>query len=164
MAEFCWVTESCPDFRIAALPYDVQQMGSASSAPTAAQWMSDAIVVQTRAAQWRKGRDAARRSASVGGERRRSHQPNLRQETVSELKSSFDSENLQGKSVAPMFLDPRGNAMPLNSTGHIHHPFNFFGSWRWARVVDLLLESATFGLRNPLRRTFMALQRVPANP
>ena len=110
---------------------------------------------------------AARRSASVGGERRRRrHQPKLRQETVSELKSSYDSENLQGKSVAPMFLDPRGNAMSVNSTGHIHHPCNLLSSWRkWARLVELLLESATFGLRNPLKMTCRVVQGgVKANP
>ena len=166
MADFFFVEEPCGDCYIAALPDDVQQMGSASSAPTAAQWMSDAIAVQTRAAQWRKGRDAARRSASVGGERRRRHQPKLRQETVSELKSSYDSENLQGKSVAPMFLDPRGNAMSVNSIGHIHHPCNLLSSWRkWARLVELLLESATFGLRNPLKMTCRVVQGgVKANP
>ena len=108
---------------------------------------------------------AARRSTSVGGERRRRHQPKLRQETVSELKSSYDSENFQGKSVAPMILDPRGNAMSVKSTGHIHHPCRLSGSWKWARLVELLLESATFGLRNPLKMTFMAVQRgVKANP
>ena len=95
---------------------------------------------------------AARRSTSVGGERRRRHQPKLRQETVSELKSSYDSENFQGKSVAPMILDPRGNAMSVKSTGHIHHPCKLLLSSRrkWARLVKLLLEYNTFGLRNPL--------------
>ena len=107
---------------------------------------------------------AARRSASVGGERRRRrHQPKLRQETVSELKKS--SENWQGGEVAPMFLDPRGNAMSVNSTGHIHHPCNLLGSWKWARLVELLLESATFGLRNPLKMTCRVVQGgVKANP
>ena len=94
---------------------------------------------------------AARRSTSVDGERRRKHQPEIRHETVSELKNSYDSRNLQGKSVAPMFLDPRGNAMSVNSTGHIHHPRNLLLSWKWARLIELLLESATLGLRNPLR-------------
>ena len=163
MAEFLW-EEPCGDCYIAALPDDVQQAPSASSAPTAAPWIYNGFVTDTRSARWVKVRTAARRSASaVGGERRRRHPPKLRQETVSELKKS--SENWQGKEVAPMFLDPRGNAMSVNSTGHIHHPCNLLSSWKWARLVELLLESATFGLRNPLRRTFKALQRgVKANP
>jgi hypothetical protein len=56
MAEFLW-EEPSEDCYIAALPDDVQQAPSASSAPTAAQWISNAIDIQTRAAQWRKVRD-----------------------------------------------------------------------------------------------------------
>ena len=97
---------------------------------------------------------AAHRSRSVGGEHRRKDPPRLRHETVSELKNSYDSQNLRWKSVAPMFLDLRGNAMSVKSIGHIHHPCNLLSSWRkWARLVELLLESATFGLRNPLNMT-----------
>ena len=159
MAEFLW-EEPCGDCYIAALPDDVQQAPSASSAPTAAPWIYNGFVTETRSARWRKVRNAARRSASaVGGERRRRHQPKLRQETVSELKSSYDSENFQGKSVAPMFLDPRGNAMSVNSTGHLHHPCNLLSSWKWARLVESLLESATLGLRNPLKMRCRVVQR-----
>jgi hypothetical protein len=101
---------------------------------------------------------AARRSTSVGGERRRKHKSRLTPETVAELKKTYDSENLRSKNVAPMFLDSRGNAMSVNSTGHIHHPYNLSTSWRWARLVELLLESATFGVRSPLRMTCWAVQ------
>ena len=94
---------------------------------------------------------AARSSTSVDSERRRRHPPEMRPETLSELKSSYDSRNLRENSVAPMFLDLRGNALSVNSTGHIHHPRNLRLSWKWARLIELLLQSATLGLRNPLR-------------
>ena len=102
---------------------------------------------------------AARRSTSVDGERRRKHRPEIRHETLSELKNSYDSDNLRGKSVAPMFLDPRGNAMSVKNTGHIHHPCRLSGSWKWARLVESLLESATLGLRNPLKMRCRVVQR-----
>ena len=98
---------------------------------------------------------AARRSKSVGGEHRPKHPRRLKYQTVSQLKSLYDRDNLRRTSVAPIIQDLRGNAMACNSFGHIHHPYNLSTSsrlarlvelplstsWRWARLVELLLQS-----------------------
>ena len=83
---------------------------------------------------------AARRSASGGGERPRKHRPKLGHDTLSELKNSYVRENLRSRKVAPMFADLRGNAVSVHSTGHIHHPCRLSTHWKWARLVELLLE------------------------
>ena len=108
---------------------------------------------------------AARRSASGGGERPRKHRPKLGHDTLSELKNSYVRENLRSRKVAPIFVDLRGNAVSVHSTGHIHHPCRFSTHWKWARLVELLFESAIFGLRTPLEMTCRVFRSgVKANP
>ena len=80
----------------------------------------------------------------------------MRQESLSELAASYDKQLVPQRTVVPFLLDPRGNALSVNSFGHIHHPFNLSTALAWARLVDKLLESSTFGVREPLRATCYA--------
>ena len=88
----------------------------------------------------------------TGGRKRRT----VRQESLSALAASYNKYLVAQRTVVPFFLDTRGNALPVKSTGHIHHPFNLSTALAWARLVDKLLESSTFGVREPLRATCYA--------
>ena len=99
---------------------------------------------------------AACRASSLGTTTRRRKRPAMRQESLSELAASYDKQLVPQRTVVPFLLDPRGNALSVNSFGHIHHPFNLSTALAWARLVDKLLESSTFGVREPLRVTCYA--------
>ena len=61
--------------------------------------------------------------------------------------------------IQPWTLDPRGNAMSINSFGHIHHPLTC--NWpavKWLRLVEKLLEFQSFGLRETLSMNVEAFQ------
>ena len=80
----------------------------------------------------------------------------MRQESLSALAASYDKQLVAQRTVVPFLLDSHGNALSVKSFGHIHHPFNLSTASAWARLVDKLLESSTFGLREPLRATCYA--------
>ena len=80
----------------------------------------------------------------------------MRQESLSALAASYDKQLVAQRTVVPFLLDVHGNALSVKSFGHIHHPFNLSTALAWARLVDKLLESSTFGLREPLRATCYA--------
>ena len=88
----------------------------------------------------------------TGGRKRRT----VRQESLSALAASYNKHLVAQRTVGPYLLDPHGNALPVKSTGHIHHPFNLSTASAWARLVDKLLDSCTFGLRKPLRALYDA--------
>jgi hypothetical protein len=88
----------------------------------------------------------------TGGRKRRT----VRQESLSALAASYNKYLVAQRTVVPFFLDTRGNALPVKSTGHIHHPFNLSTASAWASLVDKLLDSCTFGLRKPLRALYDA--------
>ena len=77
----------------------------------------------------------------------------MRQVSLSELAAM----QLQPpRYVVPFFLDLRGNALSLKSSGHIHHPSKLSTALAWASLVEKLLESINLGLRAPLRATWFA--------
>ena len=84
----------------------------------------------------------------------------MRQESHSALAASYNKHLVAQRTVVPFFLDSHGNAVPVKSTGDIHHPFNLSTASAWARLVDKLLESSTFGLREPLLPTCYAYAAV----
>ena len=56
-------------------------------------------------------------------------------------------------------LDPRDNAVPIDSYGHIHHSLTLIRpAVKWLRVVEKLVESQTFGLRETLSVSVEAFQ------
>ena len=82
-----------------------------------------------------------RRSTSLESRRPRKSQPKVEPETMSEIRNSYVRNNLSCRSVAPMIIDLRGNAMSVQSTGHIHHPCHLSKPWKWARLVVLMIEA-----------------------
>ena len=51
-------------------------------------------------------------------------------------------------------FDERKNLVPAKSFGHVNHPANVGSGWRWATLVDRLLEASVYGLRQPLEIGF----------
>lgn len=80
----------------------------------------------------------------------------MRQESLSALAASYDKQLVAQRTVVPFLLDSHGNALSVKSFGNPHHPFNLSTASAWARLVDKLLESSTYGLREPLRATCYA--------
>ena len=65
-------------------------------------------------------------------------------EKLPTLKS--DVQVLNGRELAPIVLDTRGNAMSVKSYGHIHHPFNMETSaFRWVKLMEGILAWRSAG-------------------
>ena len=61
---------------------------------------------------------------------------------------------LRGRECSPFFLDPRMNAIPIHSYGHIHHPFNqAVVLFKWMAMVNTILLRSTVGLDVPLHQS-----------
>ena len=75
-------------------------------------------------------------------------------ETLRSFRGTFDDR------TPDAFLhDLRGNAIAVKSRGHVHHPFHLQTCFRWASIVEQLLEAKEIGLRAPLGFQMAAFRR-----
>ena len=75
-------------------------------------------------------------------------------ETLRTFRGAFDDR------IPDAFIyDLRGNAMTVQCRGHIHHPFHLQTCFRWASLVEQLLEAKEIGLRAPLEFQIDAFRR-----
>ena len=89
-------------------------------------------------------------SLSLGRKRRPPCKP-LRSEPIEVLQDFAQSLKNGRRAPQPWTHDLRGNAMSVNSLGHIHHPVRLHQSAvKWLMMVEKLAEAQTFGLRNNL--------------
>ena len=81
-------------------------------------------------------------------------------ETLAHLKKSYENLDTQiDKRISFLFQDTHGNAVPMNSTGHLHRPCHTT-PWKWASLVERLLEITTFGLKNNLQMSVTVYRRA----
>jgi hypothetical protein len=78
----------------------------------------------------------------------------LEPESLKELKRSYAEFAQQKRVVGPWVFDERKNLVCAKSFGHVNHPANVGSGWRWATLVDRLLEASVYGLRQPLEIKF----------
>ena len=80
-------------------------------------------------------------------------------ESLTKLRTSF--KNLHAsRPVENFVLDCRGNAMSVNTHGHIHHPLNLTTAWKWLVFADALLQSRSTGTRQRLQGSIESYKRV----
>ena len=80
-------------------------------------------------------------------------------ESLTKLRTSF--KNLHAsRPVENFVLDCRGNAMSVNTYGHIHHPLNLTTAWKWLVFADALLQSRSTGTRQRLQGSIESYKRV----
>ena len=108
------------------------------------------------AAERAKSADASPRRDRRGGLRRR--EP-ICTETLTQLRAS--SPDLHASRRVENFVrDCRGNAMSVNTHGHIHHPLNLTTAWKWLAFADALLQSRSTGTRQRLQGSIESSKRV----
>ena len=81
-------------------------------------------------------------------------------ETIKDLRASGAEVCRRERTLAPFLYDPRGNIFPVYSFGHIHHPFHQV-PFRWAYIVENVLEKSVVGLRAPLLPGIDCYQQRP---
>ena len=58
---------------------------------------------------------------------------------------------IRRRTIQPWVHDPRGNAVPIDSLNHIHHPDVLYRIQnKWFMMAEKLVASKSFGIREPL--------------
>lgn len=84
------------------------------------------------------------------GQRRVGQRPkSLKRDTVTSLREF--ARTLNDRDVTnEFFVDTRGNALPMKSTGHIHHPIHAGRcALNWSRLSFALINRRTVGVSRP---------------